>query len=64
MIALGLTLAGMCLIVGGLDKWCAPVRCVELMRFPGNDVARERYEHRLSAAGFGKVRNVREVSHV
>jgi hypothetical protein len=64
LIALGLTVAGSSAIVGALSVWCRPVKFTELTRFPGNDAARESYENRLSAAGIGKVRNVREVADV
>lgn len=59
LIALGLTLAAICALVGLLAAWCRPVKFTELTRFPGNDAAKESYENRLAAAGIGKVRNVR-----
>lgn len=61
LIAIGLTLAGISCIVGALSLWCRPVKFTELTRHPGNDAALRSYENRLSAAGIGKVRNVREV---
>lgn len=61
IIGIGLCLAGSCIIIGLLDRWCRPVKFTQLTRFNGNDVALESYENRLSAAGIGKVRNVREV---
>lgn len=61
LIALGLTLAGSCALIGALGMWCRPVKFHQLGRFVDNDVARERYEARLEAGGYGRVRNVREV---
>ena len=60
IIAIGLCLAGSCIIIGLLDRWCRPVKFTQLTRFKGNDVALESYESRLTAAGIGKVRNVRD----
>lgn len=61
LTALGLTLAGIISLVKLLSMWCRPVKFTQLGRFAGNDAARQSYENRLSAAGIGKVRNVREV---
>ena len=61
IIGIGLCLAGSCIIIGLLDRWCRPVKMTQLTRFAGNDVAAELYERRLEAAGIGKVRNVRDV---
>lgn len=62
VIALGLTIAGISALIGLLSMWCRPVKFTQLGRFAGNDAARQSYENRLSAAGIGKVRNVREVA--
>jgi hypothetical protein len=64
LIAIGLTIAGICGLIGALSVWCRPVKFTELGRFPGNDEAKAQYERRLEAAGIGKVRNVREVADV
>ncbi len=61
LTALGLTIAGIISLVKLLSMWCRPVKYTQLGRFAGNDAARQSYENRLSAAGIGKVRNVREV---
>lgn len=61
IVALGLTIAGICGLIGALSVWCRPVKFTQLGRFAGNDVARQSYENRLAAAGIGKVRDVREV---
>ena len=44
-------LVGIALIVWLLDRACRPVRLTQLTRFPGNDVARERYELRAELGG-------------
>lgn len=58
-IGLGLCIIAISVIIGLLERWCRPVKYVELMRFHDNEVAEERYNKRLEAAGIGKVRNVR-----
>lgn len=44
-------LAGIALIVRLLDCWCRPVRYTQLMRFPGNEAARQAYELRAEMGG-------------
>ena len=53
---LGLCIAGVCAVVGLFAHWCRPVRFVQLGRFPGNEVAIERYEIRRDALGHGAIR--------
>jgi len=61
----GLAVAGISLIIGFLHAWHgAPSRrhrakYVELMRFRGNEEAREAYERRLSTRNLAPIRNVR-----
>lgn len=62
LIALGLTLAGISAIFGVLSLWCRKVPMHQIGRFAGNEIARERYAHRLEAAGLGTVRNVRNAA--
>jgi hypothetical protein len=53
IVALGLTIAGICALIGALSVWCRPVKFTELTRFPGNDEAIRSYETRRDAGGFG-----------